>query len=88
MNQIYFYYYTLLLFAYSGEYIAEVLVQVKIRHTLSGNNKLNQNTPITDLCYSIVTVERIGSYKLVNTKNIKVMNQTQPALLSQPHRER
>ena len=35
--------------------------------------------------YSIVTVEHISSYKLVNTKNIKVMNQTQPVLSSQPH---
>ena len=49
MNQIHFYYYILLLFAYSGEYISEVLVQVKIRHTLSGNNKLYQNTSKTDL---------------------------------------
>ena len=31
-------------------------------------------------CYSIVTVERISSYKPVNNKNIKVMNQTQPVL--------
>ena len=42
----------------------------------------------TYLCYSIVTVERVNSYKLVNTKNIKVMNRTQPVLSSQPHPER
>ena len=35
-----------------------------------------------------MTVERTNSYKLVNAKNIKVMNQTQPVLLSQPHLER
>ena len=34
-------------------------------------------------CYSIVTVERISSYKLVNIKSM-IMNQTQPRLLSQP----
>ena len=41
-----------------------------------------------DLCYSIVTVEYVGSYKLINTKNLKVMNQTQPVLSIQPHVER
>ena len=40
------------------------------------------------ICYCIVTVERINSYKLVNIKNTKVMNQTQTALSSQPHLER
>ena len=40
------------------------------------------------VCYSIVTLECINSYKLVNIKNIKVMNQTKPVLLSQPHLER
>ena len=35
--------------------------------------------------YSIVTVEHISSYKLVNTRNIMIVNQTQPVLLSQPN---
>ena len=34
---------------------------------------------------SIVTVELISSYKLVNTRKIMIVNQTQPVLLSQPH---
>ena len=37
---------------------------------------------------TVVTVECISSSKLVNTKNIRVMNQIQPVLLSQPHLER
>ena len=37
------------------------------------------------LCYNIVTVEGISSYKCVNTRNIIIVNQTQPVLLCQPH---
>ena len=40
------------------------------------------------LCFSIVTVERNNSYKLVNIKNINAMNRTQPVLSSQPHLEK
>ena len=32
-----------------------------------------------------MTVEPISSYKHVNTRNIMMVNQTQPVLLSQPH---
>ena len=35
--------------------------------------------------YSIVTVEHINGYS-VNIKDIKVMNQTQPVLSSQPRK--
>ena len=36
--------------------------------------------PAMHSCYGIITVERISSYKLVNTRVL--VNQTQPALLS------
>ena len=32
-----------------------------------------------------MTVERISRYKRVNTRNIMIVNKTQPVLLSQPH---
>ena len=40
------------------------------------------------LCHSIMTVERISTYKLVNTRKKIIMNQIQPGLSSQPHLER
>ena len=43
-----------------------------------GKTVLDRDSPISHRCYSIVTVERIISNELVNIKNIKAMNQTQP----------
>ena len=40
---------------------------------------------IPHVCYSIVSLERrISGYKCVNTRNIMIVNKTQPVLLSQP----
>ena len=39
-------------------------------------------------CFSIVAVERINSYKLVNIKNIKDNESNPTVLSSQPHLER